>query len=156
MTYNSGYHWKIKIFGMGVGWQVPSCKILNSLLKIFFYYRKQETALVGLDDYPAINEHTSEASTIRFQFSNQHVVEQQVEGSTTASSVQGDLPAAGSGLLLEGGHLSEYRGPECYIKPKSKSNLKIIRNAICSVCLAGEVNMSLKEKTLAVSRDLAM
>ena len=38
-----------------------------------------------------------------------------------------------------------------YIQPKLKSNVKIIRNAICSVCLAGEVNMSLKHKTLDVS-----
>lgn len=43
-----------------------------------------------------------------------------------------------------------YSGPDCYIKPKGKSNLKIIRNAICSVCLAGEVNTPLKLKTLAV------
>ena len=50
--------------------------------------------------------------------------------------------------------LSEYlnhNGPECYVKPQSKSNKKIIKNALCHVCLAGEVNVSLKQRALAVS-----
>lgn len=43
-----------------------------------------------------------------------------------------------------------YSGPDCYIKPKGKSNLKIIRNAISTVCLAGAVNTTLMLRTLAV------
>ncbi len=49
-----------------------------------------------------------------------------------------------------------YSGPVCYVKPKTKSNIKIIRNAICAVCLAGEVNLLLKQKTLYVSDDVAV
>lgn len=44
----------------------------------------------------------------------------------------------------------EYSGPNCYIKPKAKTNLQIIRNAICAVCLAGDVNNSLKQNVLKV------
>ena len=33
----------------------------------------------------------------------------------------------------------------------SKTNKKLIRNALCYVCLAGEVNITLKQKALAVS-----
>ena len=50
--------------------------------------------------------------------------------------------------------LSEYlnhNGPECYVKPQVKSNKKIIKNALCYVCLAGEVNVSLKQRAIAVS-----
>ena len=47
--------------------------------------------------------------------------------------------------------LTNYRGPECYIKPQTKSNRKIIKNAICYVCLAGEANLSLRQRALAVS-----
>ena len=114
------------------------------------YCRKQDPVL---PDYPTSGDHAREAGTIHFQFSHhQHAAERRVEGST-ASSVQGEVVGGAGGLMvLEGGSVSEYKGPECYIKPKSKSNLKIIRNAICSVCLAGEVNMSLKQKTLAVSQ----
>ena len=49
------------------------------------------------------------------------------------------------------GKLTNYRGPECYIKPQTKSNRKIIKNAICYVCLAGEANLSLRQRALAVS-----
>lgn len=44
-----------------------------------------------------------------------------------------------------------HNGPECYIKPQTKSNRRIIRNALCHVCLAGEVNMTVKQRALAVS-----
>lgn len=44
-----------------------------------------------------------------------------------------------------------YNGPDLYVKPQSKSNKKIIKNALCHVCLAGEVNLSLKQRALAVS-----
>ena len=44
-----------------------------------------------------------------------------------------------------------YNGPDVYVKPQSKSNKKIIKNALCHVCLAGEVNLSLKQRALAVS-----
>ena len=44
-----------------------------------------------------------------------------------------------------------HNGPECYIKPQAKSNRRIIRNALCHVCLAGEVNMTVKQRALAVS-----
>ena len=47
--------------------------------------------------------------------------------------------------------LTEYKGPECYVKPQTKSNKKIIKNALCYVCLAGEVNLSLKQRAIAVS-----
>ena len=100
-------------------------------------------------DDPLGSGHARDPSTIHFQFSNHRERERRAEGSTT-SSVQGDL-ASGSGMLMDSASVGEYKGPECYIKPKSKSNLKIIKNAICSVCLAGEVNLSLKQKTLAVS-----
>ena len=45
----------------------------------------------------------------------------------------------------------DHDGPECYVRPKIKSNRKIIKNAISYVCLAGEVNMSLKQRALDVS-----
>ena len=41
-------------------------------------------------------------------------------------------------------------GPECYVRPSAKSNRKLIRNALCHVCLAGEVNFSAKELALKV------
>ena len=44
-----------------------------------------------------------------------------------------------------------HNGPECYTRPKTKSNKKIIRNAVCHVCLAGEANVSAKQRALAVS-----
>ncbi len=44
----------------------------------------------------------------------------------------------------------EYSGPNCYTKPKTKTNLQIVRNAICSVCLAGEVNNPIKESIVKV------
>ena len=49
------------------------------------------------------------------------------------------------------GDFLTHNGPECYVRPQAKSNRKIISNAICHVCLAGEVNMSLKQRALAVS-----
>lgn len=48
-------------------------------------------------------------------------------------------------------HYMNYNGPDVYVKPQSKSNKKIIKNALCHVCLAGEVNLSLKQRALAVS-----
>jgi len=42
-------------------------------------------------------------------------------------------------------------GPECYIKPQAKSNKRLIKNALCHVCLAGEANMTVKQRALAVS-----
>ena len=35
---------------------------------------------------------------------------------------------------------------------QNKSNKKLIRNALCFVCLAGEANITLKQKALAVSQ----
>lgn len=49
-----------------------------------------------------------------------------------------------------------YNGPDVYVKPQSKSNKKIIKNALCHVCLAGEVNLSLKQRALAVSTIYSM
>ena len=43
-----------------------------------------------------------------------------------------------------------HNGPECYVKPSAKSNRKIIRNALCHVCLAGDVNASTKLLALKV------
>ena len=42
-------------------------------------------------------------------------------------------------------------GPECYVRPPVKTNKKLIRNALCYVCLAGEANISTKQRALAVS-----
>ena len=47
-----------------------------------------------------------------------------------------------------------HNGPECYVKPQAKSNRRIIRNALCHVCLAGEVNMTVKQRALAVSTSM--
>lgn len=43
-----------------------------------------------------------------------------------------------------------HNGPDCYVKPSSKSNRQLIRNAICHVCLAGDVNLSTKQQALRV------
>ena len=51
--------------------------------------------------------------------------------------------------------LTTYRGPECYVRPQTKSNRKIIKNAICYVCLAGEANLSIRQRALAVSESLS-
>jgi hypothetical protein len=41
-----------------------------------------------------------------------------------------------------------HNGPECYVKPPAKSNRQLIKNAICHVCLAGDVNLSSKQRAL--------
>lgn len=43
-----------------------------------------------------------------------------------------------------------HNGPNCYVKPSAKSNRKIIRNALCHVCLAGDVNLSAKKLAISV------
>ena len=48
-------------------------------------------------------------------------------------------------------HFLGHNGPECYVKPAGKSNRKLIRNALCYVCLAGDVNLTAKQRALAVS-----
>ena len=44
-------------------------------------------------------------------------------------------------------------GPQCYVQPQLKSNKKLIKNALCHACLAGEVNVSIKQRALTVSRE---
>ena len=85
-----------------------------------------------------------DGATIRFQLSAQH----SPQGESQQPAAQGataELP------VLEPAAVHVYSGPGCYVKPKGKTNLKIIRNALCAVCLAGEVNLTLKQKTLYVS-----
>jgi hypothetical protein len=43
-----------------------------------------------------------------------------------------------------------HNGPMCYVKPFAKSNRKLIRNAICHVCLAGDVDLPAKKLALSV------
>uniref|UniRef100_A0A0L8HL32 CKK domain-containing protein n=2 Tax=Octopus bimaculoides TaxID=37653 RepID=A0A0L8HL32_OCTBM len=43
---------------------------------------------------------------------------------------------------------SDYTGPKLFVKPSSKSNRHIIINAISHCCLAGCVNLDLKNKVL--------
>lgn len=93
----------------------------------------------GLDDIPK-NEGGA-LDTIHFQLSHQQ--EDRRPPTQEEKALQQQLLAASL--------IHAYSGPQCYVKPKAKSNVKIVRNAICAVCLAGEVNMSLKQKTLAVS-----
>ena len=41
-----------------------------------------------------------------------------------------------------------HTGPNCYVKPSAKSNCN--RNALCHVCLAGDVNVPAKQRALSV------
>ncbi len=50
-----------------------------------------------------------------------------------------------------GGDIITHTGPDLYIAPRAKSNKKLIKNAISYVCLAGEPNVSAKQRALAVS-----
>ena len=43
-----------------------------------------------------------------------------------------------------------HNGPERNLKPAAKSNRKLIKNALCHVCLAGEVNLATKHNALSV------
>lgn len=77
---------------------------------------------------------------------------------TVASASGSSLAAAGSATdtlpvqpQKAGPSLLGHNGPNCYVKPPAKSNKKLIRNALCSVCLAGNVNLSAKQRALAVS-----
>ena len=44
-------------------------------------------------------------------------------------------------------------GPECYVRPHVVTNKKLIRNALIFVCLAGEANITTKQRALAVRQD---
>ena len=44
-----------------------------------------------------------------------------------------------------------HNGPGLYVPPPAKSNKKLIKNAISYVCLAGDANLTLKQRALAVS-----
>lgn len=71
---------------------------------------------------------------------------------SSTQNVQREPPHADlTQLSLEPSAVQLYTGPGCYVKPKAKSNMKIVINAISNVCLAGEVNLSLKKIVLAVS-----
>ena len=86
--------------------------------------------------------------TIHFQFSGHAQSQNQGQDQGQEQSQQQAASVAVSETLSTV-HL--YNGPDCYVQPKGKSNLKIIKNAVCSVCLAGDVNLTLKQKTLYVS-----
>ena len=45
-------------------------------------------------------------------------------------------------------------GPECYVRPHVVTNKKLIRNALIFVCLAGEANITTKQRALAVRQDI--
>lgn len=85
--------------------------------------------------------------------------------STMQSSSETDICRNGSGVLqyrLSGVSSEEshnlrsrshpdfltHDGPQCYIQPQLKSNKKLIKNALCHVCLAGEVNVTIKQRAL--------
>ena len=100
----------------------------------------------GLEAIPNTTEHraaTIKGSTIHFQLSTHEPLQAPAPQEQADTNAQAQ-PSADLGVVCS------YNGPGCYIKPKAKSNLQIIRNAICTVCLAGDVNMSLKQKILVV------
>lgn len=111
----------------------------------------------SLDAIPSNTEHhaaTVRAGTIHFQLSahnNPQPPYQQQEDKPVAEEAEEDTGSQAQAPLSPSLSVGAYSGPDCYVKPKGKSNLQIIRNAICAVCLAGTVNMSLKQKTLVVS-----
>lgn len=107
----------------------------------------------GLDDVPTSSPAVNvKADTIHFQLSSHAlgpaetvpISDQQMGWQDPAVVQTTGMEASASATV----HV--YSGPECYVKPKAKSNLKIVRNAICAVCLAGEVNLSMKQKILYV------
>lgn len=80
---------------------------------------------------------------IHYQLSQQQqptAEEERVQASST------DLPT----LSRQSDYLS-HNGPGCYVRPQAKSNKKLIKNALCYVCLAGQANLPLKQRALAVS-----
>ena len=104
----------------------------------------------GLDDIPTSDPAmNAKADTIHFQLSS-HAPAETMSTSGQQLGWQAPVVAQATGVEASGSAVHVYSGPECYVKPKAKSNLKIIRNAICAVCLAGEVNLSMKQKTLYV------
>lgn len=107
----------------------------------------------GLHAIPDNSE--TEGGIIHFQLST-HLQDEEMQPEQQAERLEetATLPPP-TRDLLPGPPAYLYNGPECYIKPKSKSNLQIIRNAICAVCLAGAVNMSLKQKILVVRNHIA-
>lgn len=112
----------------------------------------------GLESIPDSSEHHSEhraaaaavrgGGTIHFQLSAHN--HQQDQEHQQADKPVKDTATQPLAQVTEPAPVVLYNGPECYVKPKAKSNLQIIRNAICAVCLAGVVNMSLKQKILVV------
>ena len=93
-----------------------------------------------------------DGDTLHFKFSSHNFVDNHSgpKRSSTASEQQVSAPASPTPTPAHS-RTSMYNGPNSYIKPQSRSNKKIIKNALCHVCLAGEVNASLKKQALAVS-----
>ena len=91
-----------------------------------------------------LGEESSDVTkVIRYQLSSQQQYPTAEEERGQASST--DLPTLGR----QSDYLS-HNGPGCYVRPQTKSNKKLIKNALCYVCLAGQANLPLKQRALAV------
>ena len=85
-----------------------------------------------------------DSSTLHFKLSSQ-LNERHHHSSKDSSTSPQLMGAAAAADFLT------HDGPECYVKPLAKSNKRLVRNALCHVCLAGEANMTVKQRALAVS-----
>ena len=106
-----------------------------------FYYRNAQQLATNAPIIPEDKE------TIHFVLSSHQLPQASAPCSATTSPARTTSEASTS-------RQSDYlihNGPECYIKPQIKSNKKIIKNALCHVCLAGEVNLTIKQRALEVS-----
>lgn len=96
----------------------------------------------------------TEGDTLHFKLSSHdlHAATHQPEDRSerSACSSASTRPTTTTGTSASS-RLTEYKGPDCYIKPQTKTNKNLIKNALRHVCLAGEANLSLKQRALAVS-----